>query len=63
VVFLGFADADEAFFLAGMFRIRKYRYGALEDAFDVSSGKAIFLTLLAIARAPIELQAIDLHRA
>ena len=61
-MFLGFADADEAFFLAGMF-IRKYRYGALEDAFDVSSGKAMFLTLLAIARAPIELQAIDLHRA
>jgi hypothetical protein len=37
--------------------------GALEDAFDVSSGKAMFLTLLAIARVPIELQAIDLHRA
>jgi hypothetical protein len=43
-----------------MFRIRKYRYGALEDAFDVSSGKAMFLTLLAIAPVPIELQAIDL---
>ena len=62
-VFLGLADADEALFLAGMFRIGKYAQGASEDTFDVPNGKAMLRTLLAIARVPIELQAIDPHRS